>query len=146
MTGLDKLKRVYYDMLRRCYSPKYHRFDRYGGRGIRVCVEWRNSFIKFKNDMGYPKHNETLERSNNDFGYSKKNCCWASVKDQSRNRRTNAPVVQVALSGEIINMFETVVEAAEATNTNKHSIFHLINKTGDRRRKTANGYYWISLK
>lgn len=74
----------------RCENPNDRRYKDYGGRGIRVCERWLHSFENFIADMGKrpsPKH--TLERRNNDLGYSPENCIWASQKTQSRNKRTN---------------------------------------------------------
>ena len=60
----------------------------YGGRGIAVCDEWRDSFESFYRDMGdrpSPKH--SIERMDVDGGYSKDNCRWATAVEQGRNRR-----------------------------------------------------------
>lgn len=76
-------------MHRRCNDPKYHRYDRYGGRGIKVCDRWE-SFAAFLEDMGRKlSPSYTLERKNNDADYEPKNCVWASRKAQARNRLSN---------------------------------------------------------
>jgi len=75
------------DMIRRCYSPKRKRYPDYGGRGIRVCKRWRESFANFFADMGPRPKRLTLERKNNDGNYTPKNCCWATRKQQVHNRR-----------------------------------------------------------
>lgn len=72
----------------RCTNPGHPSFARYGARGITVCEKWLNSFAQFLADMGLspsPKH--TLERKNNDLGYSADNCRWATRKEQSINTR-----------------------------------------------------------
>jgi len=72
----------------RCYNPNYVRFKNYGGRGITVCEEWKNNFEKFYEDMGDPPTlQHTLDRKNNDGGYSKENCKWSTKKEQANNRR-----------------------------------------------------------
>ena len=73
----------------RCYNKRRDSFKYYGGRGITVCAEWRNSFEAFYRDMGpRPAPHRTIERKNNDLGYFKGNCIWATKTDQSRNRRS----------------------------------------------------------
>jgi hypothetical protein len=73
-------------MIRRCESSKHTHYHRYGGRGITVCQEWRESFPQFLADMS-PSYQEglTLDRINNDLGYSKENCHWATKKEQRLN-------------------------------------------------------------
>jgi hypothetical protein len=75
-------------MIARCTNPKNKRWTDYGGRGIVVCQRWRWSFAAFFKDMGKrptPKH--SLERNNNNRGYSPANCRWATNAEQSTNRR-----------------------------------------------------------
>ena len=83
-------------MLNRCCNPNHKSFYNYGGRGITVCDRWMESFENFLDDMGERPANLTLERKNNESGYSKSNCRWATKTEQSRNRRT---AVFIELSG-----------------------------------------------
>ncbi len=75
-------------MWSRCTNPKDPYFDAYGGRGIGVCRRWER-FEDFFTDMGKrPSSKHSLERKNNNLGYSKSNCRWATAKEQGNNRRT----------------------------------------------------------
>lgn len=75
------------NMMKRCYDKKNKSFKHYGGRDIRVCKRWHR-FENFLKDMGRKnKPNFTLERINNNKGYSPKNCVWASRSKQNRNKR-----------------------------------------------------------
>lgn len=92
--GLSKTPehRVWGLMRDRCNNPKNKHYRHYGGRGITVCEEW-NSFEKFLADMGpRPGDGYSIERRNNDRGYNKDNCTWATAYEQTRNRRANVTV------------------------------------------------------
>jgi len=96
-----KVYRVWGSMIQRCTNPNDPHFDRYGGRGIQVSDDWRD-FACFYRDMGEP-NGLTLERINNDLGYSKENCCWATRKDQTRNRHNT---VTYLFNGENLTLDE----------------------------------------
>lgn len=76
-------------MIQRCTNPNTKQFSDYGGRGITVCERWM-TFANFLADMGQPPKGNTIERRNNDLGYTPENCEWATRKKQQRNRRTIA--------------------------------------------------------
>lgn len=81
-------------MIRRCHNPKSDAFNNYGGRMIFVCDEWRNDFWKFVVDIGpRPTVNHTVERVDNNAGYSKDNCIWATRLIQRHNRRDTQPCI-----------------------------------------------------
>lgn len=75
-------------MKARCYNKKtYQHYDRYGGRGIKVCDEWLHNFDQFYKDMGKkPAPNYQLDRINNDGDYCKENCRWATPSQNCYNR------------------------------------------------------------
>lgn len=77
-------------IIARCENPNSQEFHRYGGRGIKICDSWRLSFETFLSDMGNaPSPRHSIDRINNNLGYFKENCRWATMKEQCRNRRTN---------------------------------------------------------
>lgn len=85
-----KVYTAWASMKNRCTNDSYHLYHRYGGRGISVCADWM-SFDNFYRDMGEPptkKH--SLDRINNELGYSKENCRWADDCVQANNRVSNA--------------------------------------------------------
>lgn len=76
-------------MRERCNNPKCPGYPRYGGRGIRVCNEWRD-FSVFLTDMGEkPTKEHSLDRIDNNGNYTKDNCRWVTEPEQQRNRSDN---------------------------------------------------------
>lgn len=90
--GLSKTREyaAWCGMRERCYdkdSPQYHR---YGGRGIRICDRWLDSFETFYKDMGKrPSPHHSIDRVDNDGDYAPDNCRWATNVEQQRNMKTN---------------------------------------------------------
>lgn len=81
--------RIWIGMKSRCYNPKHVGYKNYGARGISVCDEWVNSYPTFLADMGRrPTLGHTLDRIDNDSGYSRANCRWATASEQRCNQRS----------------------------------------------------------
>jgi hypothetical protein len=107
-------------MLARCNNPKHRSYVRYGGRGIKVCSRWF-VFENFLRDMGERPRGLTLERIRNDRNYQPSNCCWASNKEQARNKRTNHMLV-------IDGVSKTLAEWAEISGIHQMTIRDRISK------------------
>lgn len=83
-----RIQHTWYDMMGRCYNPKYKNYHNYGGRGIFVCERWHNIKL-FHQDMGDPPEGLSLERMDNNGPYCPENCKWDTMKNQLRNQRRN---------------------------------------------------------
>lgn len=80
--------RIWHSMIARCHNPRAQAYGSYGGRGIKVCDRWRESYVTFLADMGRrPSLQHSLERQDNDGPYAPGNVVWATTGEQARNRR-----------------------------------------------------------
>lgn len=85
------LKNIYYHMKDRCENPKSDAFKYYGARGIRLCKEWSESLVVFREwavENGYT-HGLSLERIDVNGNYCPENCKWIPLREQPFNRRDN---------------------------------------------------------
>lgn len=88
-----RLYRIYKGMIGRCYYPCNQRYNAYGGRGIKVCDEWKNDRTKFFEwaiTNGY-SDDLTIERIDVNGDYCPENCCWITMSEQYKNKQSNAP-------------------------------------------------------
>lgn len=135
------------EMKDRCRRPAREDWARYGGRGITVCAAWED-FEQFWADMGATwQKGLSLDRINNDQGYSPENCRWATASEQARNRRTN-----VIVSTPWGHM--TVAEASERSGVPLSAIRDRLKRgwdhmtavcePADKRGRYKNGVYTLS--
>lgn len=120
---------VWLAMKGRCYNPNNARFNNYGARGITVCDEWLNDFAAFNRwaELNGYTANLTIERVNNDLGYSPINCKWITAEEQMLNRQLlqsnnttgyrgvsrNGKKFQVDCNGIYLGKFDTAEQAAK---------------------------------
>ena len=119
---------VYKNMLHRCYNKNNTHFDRYGGRGIKVCKRWRNGekgktgVECFITDMGKrPASNYELDRTDNNKGYSPRNCKWVTKIKNSSNTRQNVKIT-------INNKTKTVTQWAFINGINASTAYNRIRR------------------
>lgn len=113
-----QIDNVYKSMISRCYKPTNNRYYRYGGRGIRVCDEWKNnkaSFFQWAFENGY-EQGLTLDRIDCDKNYSPDNCRWATQQVQQNNRSNNHLIT-------VDNETHTVTEWSRIINVNASTVY-----------------------
>lgn len=101
-------------MKQRCQNPNNVAYKNYGGRGISLSIEWMD-FQTFVLDMGIPPKGWTLDRVDNNAGYSLSNCVWSSRIAQSRNRRN---CITYDIGGSMVNL----KQYSQMTGINYHTL------------------------
>lgn len=97
--------RIWYSVRKRCYSRTAKEYVWYGKRGITMCDEWRNDFLSFYKwslEHGY-KDGLSIDRIDNNKGYSPDNCRWTTPKEQANNRRS---CIVFTHNGETMNLMQ----------------------------------------
>ena len=95
---------IWLGIKQRCLNPNNDWYHCYGGRGIIICDQWRDSFTTFLRDMGpRPSPEHEVDRRENDKSYSPENCRWATRKEQTRNTRQNT---KLTFEGKTLTMVE----------------------------------------
>lgn len=125
MTGTPEYN-SWSSMKARCDNPKSSNYKQYGARGIKYIKEWEDFSIFYK-DMGARPRGTTLDRLNNNKGYSKENCRWSTFKQQNRNTRKNVLFI-------IDDIQMTIAEAAELHSINKATVYDRLKNGWDINR------------
>lgn len=135
---MTRLYRIWASMKTRVYNQRRASYKNYGDRGITICEEWKNDFQKFHDwamNNGY-SDDLTIDRTDNNFGYTPNNCRWATRAEQTANRRTdNSKAVQCVESGVV---YHSAKEAAIAVNCGRTNIVECLRG----RSNTAKGLHW----
>jgi len=115
----QRIYRIWESMKARCFNINHRHYNRYGGRGITICDEWKNDFQAFYDwamSNGY-QDNLTIDRINNDGDYEPENCRWVTYEEQNNNTRQN---VTITLNGET----HTVAEWVRITGIPRNTIIY----------------------
>lgn len=109
-------------MIQRCTNPKHFGYQNYGGKGVKVCAQWIESFEVFLKDMGRrPTEKHSIDRINPNLGYEPENCRWATWLTQANNRTNNRRVI---FNGELM----TCSQLARLTGIPERTVYNLANR------------------
>lgn len=125
-----RLRNIAKDMKKRCYNKNSVRYYRYGGRGIKICDEWRNStnaFYLWALSAGY-NDSLTIDRIRNDGDYSPENCKWSNYSEQMQNSTKAKLNVEIVLTIRGIYPGKSYSELALQFNVSKSTIAHIITR------------------
>lgn len=125
----DRIYRIYHHMIERCYKPSCKEYKNYGERGVKVCDEWRESFLAFNKwaiENGY-KDNLTIDRIDVNGNYEPSNCRWTTQKIQQNNRRNNHIIT-------IDGVSHTISEWGEITGVGCDNIYARLKLGWDEKR------------
>ena len=111
-----RLGRIYHNMKTRCCNPNYDKYKYYGGKGIKICEEWMNSWYAFEDWAEENGYNDTLtlDRIDPDGDYCPENCRWVTRKEQANNRSSNR---MVEYNGERKSLQQWAEESGINSNT-----------------------------
>lgn len=113
---------AWHSMKQRCSNPNYKNYKWYGGRGIRVCDRWLNSFTDFYGDMGKrPSNKYSLDRIDVNGNYEPDNCKWSTAKEQHNNKRTNKVI-------EVNGRTQTIQQWCDELGINSHTVYKRLSR------------------
>jgi len=84
--------RIWQAMKNRCHNPNTVQYKNYGGRGIKVCDEWRKDFMAFYNYVGEAPAGKSIDRIDNNGNYEPGNVQWSTAREQGKNKTTNRKI------------------------------------------------------
>jgi hypothetical protein len=121
---------IYSGMIQRCKDENAINYKNYGGKGISVCEEWSNfdNFCKWALSNGY-KQGLSIERKNNNDGYSSDNCIWIERSHQARNTSNNIHSVEDIknIKKDYVTTLMTFKDISEKYNDSEGNIGNIIN-------------------
>lgn len=142
----------YVRMKSRCLVESNNRFNNYGGRGIKICDRWLDSFENFLKDMGKkPTEKHSIDRIDVNGDYTPDNCKWSTNSEQQRNKRGN---LLVNVNGKIV----CAKEASEILGINYNTLFQRVKRgskntlnidSNSKKRMVMNmetGIYYNSIR
>lgn len=118
-----RIYNIWSSMKKRCYLKTHMHYKNYGGRGIKVCKEWKDDFMSFYNwamNNGY-KEGLTIDRIDSDKDYCPENCRWMTYKEQQNNKRNNRIIIYK-------NKEYTISQLANEKNIKYDILLYRINK------------------
>lgn len=136
-----RLYKIWHGMKQRCYDVSRSDYDRYGDKGITVCDEWKNdfqSFYKWALENGY-SDNLTIDRKDNNKGYSPENCRWVTRLEQTVNRRNTIKVT-------VNDLTHTLTEWCSIIDVHYHTLYRkykegvIENYIINKMEEEINGY------
>ncbi len=122
------------NMKQRCFNQNNDAYERYGGRGISVCDSWL-AFANFLDDMGPRLEGCTLDRIDNEKGYSPDNCKWSTPKQQANNRRRRSNAALYEFRGKK----QTVCEWAKELGFHHRTLFMRLKRGWSVERAFTEG-------
>lgn len=135
----ERLYHIYYGMRERCYNFKNHKYNLYGGKGIKICEEWLNDYLCFKEwsyANGYSEDIKgiSIDRIDSDKDYEPNNCQWISISENSakanrgrhKNKHKHKSIIGIRDNGEVIEIIN-ISDFCRKYNLGRSSVSHRIN-------------------